>query len=393
MERQSSVCQVAQKMTGLCIVALPREYRTCEEVKNLVENVLKIGQVFSVHLAETLAKTGIVYNTANLVMREITNSDVQHELDVWEGRTQVPVPEGMAMTWDNGKRMQHLSIRQLPEIDRFEFCSSQEKIVFPDGACPSLHIPIIPRNLMRYSSLTGTFYNMPKEGFYDTETGLTDLIQNKICLGQVKRIDFVVRDDKEDKPKAAFIHFDHWYDNKNSRFLLAKLQESGSFRQKGYYDGFTMQQFCSRTGANLPEAFFVFKINHRPIPEVDEATCELNIHQLVASNKRLLESEAALLEQVAALTKRIAELENKQDVDTPPCNNEEAESEMSEEKQDLGERIFHYVAETYPMLAAKITGMILELSVPDIVALLEDPTFAALDARIQEALRVLGIDR
>jgi hypothetical protein len=383
MQRQSSVAQMAPQMTGICIVALPREYRTCAEVKDLIENILQVGQVSSVHLAETMAKTGIAYSTANIVLTSFTSSALQSELDRGDGRATIEVPHGLSMKWDNGKPMGHLSIRQL-DISRFEFCSPLEKMSFPDGACPSLHIPIIPRNMMRFSALTSTAYNKPKEGFYDSESGMTDLIQNKLGLGQVKRIDFVVRDDKDGNPKAAFIHFDHWYDNKNSRFLMDKLEESGSFRQKGYYDGFNMQRFQVQQGAELQDAYIVFKINHKPIPDVDESTCELNIHQLVASNKRLMESETTLMVQVAALTARIAELESQQ------TSISASDSEMSAEKEELGMRLFRIIEVNHPKLAGKITGMILELDVPDILELLEGETSAPLDARIAEALRVLG---
>jgi len=389
IQRQSSVntdSQMTPKLTGICIVALPREYRTCTEVKNLIENTLNIGQVASVHLAETMSKTNVVYHTANVIMTTITNTKIMSDFEEFEGRASIDVPEGLSMSWDNGKPMGHLSIRDIPDISRFDFCSPSTKMEFPGGACPSLHIPIIPKKLSRYSPLTSTVYSQPREGFYDTESGLTDLIQNKLGFGQVKRIDFVTRDDKEDKPKAAFIHFDHWYDNKNSRFLLAKIEETGNFRQKGFYNGFNMQKFYAQNeNGQSQEAFIVFKINHKPIPEVNETECELNIHQLVAVNKRLLESETALKEQVAALTARIAELESQQPQQRPSTPVFTSESQ----EDDIGEHLYNHIMKICPERAGKITGMLLELDVPELLELVNNPTGVMLQKRVDEAITVL----
>ena len=86
--------------------------------------------------------------------------------------------------------------------------------------------------------------------------------------------------------KSAFIHFDYWYNNNNAKFLRDKLNTSGQFKQKGFYDGSNTHRFMVRNdnGDKVP-GYFVFKINHKPIPEVEET--ELNMSQLVAANKVL----------------------------------------------------------------------------------------------------------
>lgn len=379
--------QLTSRLTGICIVALPREYRTSAEVKHLMENILQIGQVSSVHLAETMAKTGIVYSTANVVMASITSVTLQRELDQGEGRASVELPDGLSMTWENGKPMAHLSIRQL-DISRFEFCSPAKKLELAEDSWTSVHIPILPKNLTRFNPATRMLNAQPAEGFYDTVSGLTDLFQNKLGLGQVSRVDLVTRDDKEGNPKAAFIHFAHWYDNKNARFVREKLDESGNFRQRGFYDGFNMQRFMVQNGQEQQDAYFNIKINHRPIPEVDEATCELNIHQLVAANKRLQEQVAEQELRIAEQEKMLAEQ------DTKINELSQIVGQLGQphilhltEKDMLGERIYHIVEVRYPELAGKITGMLLELDAPDLYELLESADL--MNDKIDEAIIVL----
>lgn len=58
-----------------------------------------------------------------------------------------------------------------------------------------------------------------------------------------------------------------------------------------------------------------------------------------------------------------------------------------EQKQMLGEAIYPKIANTQPELAGKLTGMILELPVSELLHLLEDQE--ALDGKVNEALQVL----
>jgi ribosomal protein L14E/L6E/L27E len=56
-------------------------------------------------------------------------------------------------------------------------------------------------------------------------------------------------------------------------------------------------------GDKVP-GYFVFKINHKPIPEVEET--ELNMSQLVAANKVLEEKMAERDEEIKALNEELA---------------------------------------------------------------------------------------
>ncbi|KAK0522835.1 Protein phosphatase PP2A regulatory subunit B [Tilletia horrida] len=73
----------------------------------------------------------------------------------------------------------------------------------------------------------------------------------------------------------------------------------------------------------------------------------------------------------------------------PPMLNAAALANASPEdqKQMLGEAIYPKIAESRPEQAGKLTGMILELPVSELLHLLEDPE--ALDAKVLEALDVL----
>ena len=59
----------------------------------------------------------------------------------------------------------------------------------------------------------------------------------------------------------------------------------------------------------------------------------------------------------------------------------------SERKQMIGERLFPLVSEHQPLLAGKITGMLLEIDNSELLSLLESPDL--LKAKVDEAVEVL----
>jgi hypothetical protein len=419
MQREESVMEQTanQNEYGVCIVALPREYRRTSQITDLVENVMEFGTVSSVHPFETMSSKGVVMHSAYAFLSSCAIPDVGcKHVPIYPTLPHMPPPgisslipapgkmqfhyrpekvypnTVLTFSWDNGKPMDEIVMTRLNGQNRFDFCSPVKKLELAADAWTSIHIPILPKNLSRYNPATRTFDNKPVEGFYDTVSGLTGLFQNKLGYGKVKRVDLVTRDDKDGNPKAAFIHFDHWYDNKNARFIREKLDESGNFRQKGYYDGFNMQRFMVQNGQDLQDAYFNIKINHRPIPEVDEATCELNIHQLVAANKRLLEQVAEQETRLAEQETRLAEQEVKINELSQIVGQLGQQTDLTE-KEMLGERIYPVVYERYPNLAGKITGMLIELDTPELHDMLASP--AAMNEKIDEAIIVLkhnGVD-
>jgi polyadenylate-binding protein len=58
------------------------------------------------------------------------------------------------------------------------------------------------------------------------------------------------------------------------------------------------------------------------------------------------------------------------------------------QKSIIGEHLHPLIYQAQPGLAGKITGMLLELNMPELLHLLESPE--ALNTKIQEALQLLG---
>jgi hypothetical protein len=84
------------------------------------------------------------------------------------------------------------------------------------------------------------------------------------------------------------------------------LNEHGTFRQRGYYDGVKQRPFYSRdTNGDKKPGYLLFMINHKPIPEV---SIELNVHQLAAANEYLENELKQRDERIAELEKQIEEL-------------------------------------------------------------------------------------
>jgi hypothetical protein len=297
------------------ISPLPREFRTEEAVIGLIENSLSWGQIKTVKIISNTAQNGAIYSSAIVHMQNWSNTASRVLEDATAiGRHSVSFASdsGLTHSWDNGKPMSHITFKFFAENSVNETHEPQviytRALSLADGEWSSLHIPIIP---------TGLGVKL-KNGWveYVNEHSMKTFIEERLRIGKVKRIDFVERDDIDVNPhvKAAFIHFDYWFDNKNVAFLRNRLNSEGRFRQKGFYDGTEMRNFFveSSAGGETPtEAYFVFKINHRPIPDADD--CGLNIHQLAAIKTKLEGTIDTLTKEVEELRKQLEQKET----DTP----------------------------------------------------------------------------
>jgi len=164
-----------------------------------------------------------------------------------------------------------------------------------------LYIPVIPSDM----ALNGTAF--------DARRDLQDFIEAKMQIGKVRRIDFVDRDDlpnydeTENPVLAAFIHMEAWYDNYNAHMLRNAINEKGEVRQRGYHDGKQMIRFLNTGADNNVNAFryFVFKINHKPIPDADG---KLNIHQLAALKTKHEAELAEAYDEIERLKEELARL-------------------------------------------------------------------------------------
>jgi len=303
---------------GLRLVTLPREYRKNDALIDLIENKLFIGKVSAIKIFEHSSQNGLKYYSAIIDFENwfVTNntwqllnmltlqnqSEQQYRFDL-ENRVNIDINgEGIwfPISWENGKPMTHLTVQLVKEGSAGSLVNifNSQRLKLAEDEWNSLHIPIIP-NGMRVQLRNGEIININQET-------MAGFIEHKLRLGKVKRIDFVERDDIENKPKAAFIHFEYWCDNKNVSYLRNKLNTEGQFRQIGYYDGFDMKKFevCDTETGKYKNAYFVFKINHKPIPEAVD--CDLNIHQLVAIKNKLEN-------QVEEMTKELEKLRSKCD--------------------------------------------------------------------------------
>jgi len=173
----------------------------------------------------------------------------------------------------------------------------------PEGEWTSLYVPMIPNDMLLC-------------GYEFKAMHLQDFIENKLQIGKVRRIDFVDRDDliqfNEENPiQAAFIHMLCWYDNYNAHMLRNALNTKGEMRQRGFHNGREMLKFTGKeTQTENYFRYFVFKINHKPIPDADG---KLNIHQLAALKTK---HEAELVEAHAEVERLKQEIENMKSVET-----------------------------------------------------------------------------
>jgi hypothetical protein len=149
----------------------------------------------------------------------------------------------------------------------------------------SIYIPVLPEGLLlqNHYDVVHNFYPKYLHGF----------LEKVLRIGKIRRIDFVDRQIQNSAMpvKAAFVHFEYWYDTKSARNLREKLNVYGQFRQKGYiHHGKKCNFYSMKAGEEIiTPAYFAIRINHTPIKEVD---CDRNVHQLYAENL-ILERELA----------------------------------------------------------------------------------------------------
>eukprot|EP01004_Peranema_trichophorum_P010202 NODE_896_length_2261_cov_141.354069_g763_i0.p1 GENE.NODE_896_length_2261_cov_141.354069_g763_i0~~NODE_896_length_2261_cov_141.354069_g763_i0.p1 ORF type:complete len:583 (-),score=105.69 NODE_896_length_2261_cov_141.354069_g763_i0:402-2150(-) len=119
--------------------------------------------------------------------------------------------------------------------------------------------------------------------------------------------------------------------------------------------------------------FFMGAMPRGPIPQPKPITTQV--------------TQPAWLEQ--KVVPKPAPVVVKEEVDDPPAVTREELRKMSsdEAKNALGEMLYSTLVTTYPELAAKITGMLLEMDNQEIFNLLENPI--SLQGKVKEALDVL----
>ena len=309
------------KNTSLQLVSLPIEYNDTDAVIALFETILRIGKVSNVRIIERKnynqrLRSQIVTKTAFIDLECMYNTQAVRDLHMALNDREslmvspsVTVVTEIPIHWDNGDNMTHLSIRTATdgsgkpkEVQQpIASTSEPENMELAAEDWKSVYIPILPSNM---------YVNNPVDNSYHTfqPRNLKSLLENELRLGKVQRVDFIDRELEDGQTvKSAFIHFDYWYNNNNAKFLRDKLNTSGQFKQKGFYDGSNTHRFMVRNdnGDKVP-GYFVFKINHKPIPEVEET--ELNMSQLVAANKVLEEKMAERDELIEKLQAELAEL-------------------------------------------------------------------------------------
>ena len=152
-----------------------------------------------------------------------------------------------------------------------EFQSAPAPLTKLNVPFKSLYIPVLPKDM----SLDG-------EHLF-SEAALTNYFEEKIQLGKVNRIDYVEKKLPNNGTNiSAFVHFEIWYETAEN--MLYDLKEESEIRLNGYWTPNRRQYINIRSMNNLAlHRYFAVRINRTPIPEVKVP--ELNIHQLISSNK------------------------------------------------------------------------------------------------------------
>jgi|UniRef100_A0A6C0IL62 hypothetical protein len=298
---------------SLRVTTLPRDYSDEEGATKLFEEVLRIGKVSKMVIVEksfynrrlstnTTTHSATVdfeywnNNTANVQLRDyIVNNH----------NAKISIVANDQLYWENGEPMSHLSISKGNSSPHSLLGVSKQndennQLDLSDNDWKSLYIPFISSNMLigTPEGSTSRFIPMVK-----------DYLETTLSLGKVSRIDFVDRElENGSRGKALFIHFEHWYENDYTKSFRNMLDTTGHYRFKGEYNNgvFCKLYAMNEDGDKVP-GYIVFKINHKPIPEVEN---EVNVHQLSAANVFLTEELEKMTKTVEELQKELEKYKN-----------------------------------------------------------------------------------
>ena len=157
----------------------------------------------------------------------------------------------------------------------------------------SIYIPVIPNHLSLLDTRGESHRFHAKHISY--------FFEKLLQVGKIRRVDFIDRilPNNPTPVKAAFVHFDYWYNNENALNLRSTLDMSSSARIGGYDHKLDDHNiYCEFRIFNRP-AYLDIKINHKPI---STSECDRNMYQVMEDNNRM---EREIVDK----NKRIATLE------------------------------------------------------------------------------------
>jgi len=167
---------------------------------------------------------------------------------------------------------------------------------------------------------------------------LQSYIENTLCLGKVRRIDFVEKASVTGIETSAFVHFEWWCYNTSALQLRRALDTRGNYRRHTYYVSTNgtndhVQCFGFHTMNPPTPRFLAFMINLKPIPDSDT---NLNVHQLASINASLETQVTDAEKRAQDAEKRVQELEAQlHDIELRTKIVHFRESEVEKNKQKL----------------------------------------------------------
>ena len=293
---------------SLRVTPLPKNYTDEDSAKKLFEEVLSIGRVSNVTITEKnffnrRLNTNTTTHSASVDFEYCKNTTatkqlIQHFND--NIHTKISIVANDQLYWENGEPMTHLSVSKNTSSAQSLFGVSKEtgdnrELELSDKDWKSLYIPFIASNMLIATPEGSTTRFIP---------AIRDYIESTLCIGKISRVDFVDRElENGSRGKALFIHFERWYSSEYTKNFRNMLDTTGHYRFKGEYNNgvFCKLYSMNEDGDKVP-GYIVFKINHKPIPEVEN---EVNIHQLQAANVYLTEELEKKTTEVEELQKEL----------------------------------------------------------------------------------------
>jgi hypothetical protein len=285
----------SQSISAIRIVSLPYELDNANKVADFVKSSLGFPDAVWVNIVNMKTDSGVSYRSAFVdIADSVANIDSIY-------------PSNGLFHFDNGMPMDHIKIvackKNAPSI---------EPLVLEDGEWSSIYLPAIPADL--------TIDNGDLQ--FNDQPSMSEFFEDLLKIGQISRIDFV---DKKQSGRGAFVHFDHWYNNRSAIQLRKTIATRGQFVCKGYYDGF---EFCNFDN----NRYLVLKMDTKGEVSTKNEQSDLDV-----ANARIveLEKQNAELKKVAQVMIRVPNIGVNLDVGPILAEN----SRLREQLADLTDRV------------------------------------------------------
>lgn len=223
--------------THLCIQYLPEELNSLEDLKDVIENKLKIGEIREIIIRKMNSRFDHTISFAYIYMNYLINTDCNNDfISKLTYESEVCVNGYFDEETNQNVEFNYANNGHAFKYMRFSIHSEKEFLMVYSH--PLIEISPLEKSTIFIGLIP--FDVILDDSFVQTEAQLTYFFENKLKIGIVRQVDIVIQKNEDGVSKrSSYIHFSHWYNNYESfyyRNLMLNSSPSAPYACDGYTD-------------------------------------------------------------------------------------------------------------------------------------------------------------